>query len=330
MPREIRLQVESLLQQHGTTKADLAKQLRISDATLRAYFDNRWTVLDRTVLERMLEIFQCDVTSLLSVSENSFFDPFRSDGPSRYLCLMRPDADVQNPEGRAVAVPDNRAIGHLGPLLKDLVPGIVPRQVIATTPKEFDDLLGKNCIVVGSPLVNPASELAICRAFGVIPFDPSQSKKPPFAFKVARNLPDRPSSILEKSLDGREGIWLRDKEVLVESDALPREEFRKKNIRRGRDCAVVTVWNHPATDGSGPSRKLIVLSGSRGLGTEGAAMALADQYRDFEPRGADPVWGILEVIYKKPPFTESQTFIGSYWRYREGGRCPIEFTKRRK
>jgi hypothetical protein len=329
MPREIQLQVESLLKQHGTTKTDLAKRLKISEGTFRAYVDNKWTVLDRTVMERMLDIFQCDVGSLLNVSENPFFDPFQSDGTSRCLYLLRPNPDEMNSEGRAVGLFDNRAINHLGELLEDMVPGIVPQQGVATNPKEFSESLSKNCVAIGSPIVNPASEMAICRVFGVKPFDPSQSRNLPFTFKVTRDFPERPSSILERSLDGKEGIWLRSKGKLVEADALPKDEFRKRGIRRGRDCAVVIVSNHAEPNGSGRPRKLIVLSGSRGVGTEGAALALAEQYRDFEPRGKEPVWGILEVIYSKPSHTETQTIRGSYWRYRSGGRCPVEFTKRR-
>jgi hypothetical protein len=104
---------------------------------------------------------------------------------------------------------------------------------------------------------------------------------------------------VEASADGKLGIWLRDENELLEADSWPPDEFQRLRIAKGRDCAVVVVWNYPATDQSGRPRKLIVLSGSGGVGTEAAARAVVDQYRDLEPRDQEPVWGVVEVLYRK-------------------------------
>ena len=44
----------------------------------------------------------------------------------------------------------------------------------AKTAEKFEECLSENCVVLGSPMVNPASELALCHMFGVAPFAPAQ------------------------------------------------------------------------------------------------------------------------------------------------------------
>jgi hypothetical protein len=337
MPREVDLNLQSLLEKRapGTTKVELADRLGISEGTLRGYFENRWTVLDRTVVERLADFFQCDVASLLTTTESRFFDPFRAikeKHPARPTCLYlrRPDADTPRiGSGRPVAHRDNQAIGRVGRLLQQCIDDIVGIEDQAMTPDQFDQRLLSNCIVLGSPMVNPASEMAICRIFGAEPFNPRQSTKLPFAFRVAATTLG-PSSIVEISRDGKTGIWLREEQELLQADFWPRDKFRELRINKGRDCAVVVACNHPSPDKPPEFRKLVVLSGFGGIGTESAADALADHYRDLEPRhGASFVWGAIEVLYKKPFNSTDREILNYNWRCRNGGRCPLDFAKRK-
>ena len=77
-------------------------------------------------------------------------------------------------------------------------------------------------------------------------------------------------------------------------------------------------------DSSGPPRKLIVLAGFAGAGTEAAGLALAKYYRDLEPRSGETcVWGVIEVLYSKPANSMTRNILSPGWRYRVGGRLPI-------
>jgi hypothetical protein len=338
MPREVDLRIEALVAQlaPGTGRGELADRLGISDATLRVYLENRWTVLDRTVLERLVDFLQCDATALLTTTESRFFDTFRNHSrqeafPGRPTCLYlrRADANVQD-SGRALAYRDHRAIEQVATLLRESVDDrMVETHDTATTQEEFARHLRQNCVVVGSPLVNPAAEMALCHAFGVKPFDPASMTKVPFAFRIPEppTIPD--STIVEASSDMKRGIWVREKNELIQADYWPPEEFRRLRINRGRDCAVVVVMNHQPGGESGAYRKLIILAGFGGAGTEMAAAAFADQYRALEPRDGDGLaWGVIEIFYKKGANSTTRKDLTYNWRYRVGGRCPVDFVSR--
>lgn len=324
MPREVELKVKELLAAKGMKQAELAKRVGVSKGTVAGYHDNSWTVLDRTVLERMADVFQCEAGSLLVTQDSSFFHSYRSHEICTYL--RRPDAETVE-AGRPLGFRDIKAANRVDELLKNCVEGIVDREDSASTPETFGQRIRNNCVVLGSPTVNPASEMAICFAFGVEPFQPGVSGRLPFHFQRAVHPGKQPlSSLSRTSPDGKVGIWLRDEKELLEADILPPEEFRRKEIKKGRDCAVVVVTNHQPDEEVGP-RKLVVLSGYAGVGTEAAAKALVDDYRDLEPRGSErAVWGAIEVLYKKDPDSTRREILSYKWRYRQGGRCPVVFT----
>jgi len=181
---------------------------------------------------------------------------------------------------------------------------------------------------VGSPRINPAAEYALAEVFKSDPFaSGAQVTLPPFQF-VWHSSMKPPASTFGRIAAPTEpcGIWLRDQNSTVVADYVAdRHEFLAKRIRDGRDCAVVVVVNHPGPI-SGLPNKLVILAGLRGIGTEAAALRLALDYRELEPRAEDQyVWGILEVVYKKEPGQPNGSIRHSGWRYRAGGRLPINF-----
>src|SRR5579862_949967 len=144
MPREADLNLERLLQERapGTDIAELARHLGVSEATVGAYLDNSWTVLDRTVIERLADFLQCEVGALLATTESAFFDPFRQpskEGDER-TChyLSRPDGlGVRG--GRSIAYRDNRTIEAVASLLRDSVGvGIAEEQHTVTELSQFN------------------------------------------------------------------------------------------------------------------------------------------------------------------------------------------------
>lgn len=62
---------------------------------------------------------------------------------------------------------------------------------------------------------------------------------------------------------------------------------------------------------SGQVRKLIVLAGTKRIGTLAAARALILDYRDLEPlSGESVVWGLVEGRFNKPMYTTSREYRG--------------------
>jgi hypothetical protein len=332
MTREINLiDLDALLRKRGkkTSKKRLAKVVGVSATTLRGYFEDRWPVLDRTVLERLADFFECSsVADLLEMNESPFFAPFsavsaKGSSPAENACLYirRPDADKKR-LGRPIALRDNEAIRHVSKLIGKHASHVTPLEVTAKTAEKFEHRLSQNCVVLGSPMVNPASELALCHMFGVAPSASSPNAKLPFIFRTDRVSPARPNSIAEVPVDGQRGIWLRKSEELVLADYWPEDEFQGMNVEKGRDCGVIAVMNRQSDQGH--PRKLIVLAGFSGVGTEAAAMALAEHYRDLEPRRANKVaWGVIEVSYQKE-VGGSRDILNYNWRCRVGGRSLIE------
>ena len=326
MPREIELTLEALLAERNMTQAQLAKRIGVSKGTVSAYCGNSWTVLDRTVLERMADVLRCDTGDLLMSHETSFFDPLRKQEPTCFY-LRRPDAKRMN-MGRPVGQRDNSAMGHVVKLMENTVVGMVSVEDFVTTPSEFEERAQNNCVVLGSPMVNKATEMALCRVFGAQAFDPAQVDQLPFQFRVAALLENLPASSILQPAE-KQGIWLRDERELLQPDTWSHDEFYAKEIKKARDYGIIVVSNHRGVD-NGETRKLIVLSGFRGVGTEAAAIALADHYRDLEPRESEcHVWGAIEALYNKLENNIHREFLSYRWRYREGGRCPVAFTFRK-
>jgi transcriptional regulator with XRE-family HTH domain len=328
MPREFELRLPQLLSERKMRQADLAKRLGLSKGTVAAYYGNSWTVLDRTTLEQMADILGCDAGELLASQETPFFDAFGQGIPPTCVYLRRPDA-ARIEAGRPVGQRDYRAMDYVLKLLEDCVKGLVSVQDSVSTPQEFDDRLRHNCVVLGSPWVNKAAEIALCRIFGVEAFQPACIHLLPFHFRVIRQETLPASSLIQAAPDEKSGVWLRDEKEFLPSHAWPRDRFYDMDIKKGQDCGIVVVSNYQGDDGAA-ARKLIVLSGFRGIGTEAAAMALSEYYRDLEPRnGKSYVWGAIEVLYNKPAKSIHRDLVNYKWRYRQGGRCPVAFSFRK-
>jgi hypothetical protein len=337
MPREVELKLDELLKEHAPemSSLELGKRIGVGEATVSAYRHNRWRVLDRTALERLADVFHCDVSSLLTTHQHSFFEPFlHIPVKDRYpvptcIFLRRPDANTAATK-RPLAYRDYRALDRVFTLLREWVEGIVDTDDSVTTTDQFEERLSQSCVVIGSPLVNPAAEMAICRAFGVEPFNPEHRGKLPLAFRMLTSKYPV-SAVLEEAHDGKFGIALRREKKFLAADTWPKETFRQVDIKKGRDCALVMVMHHHPTPQKDYVRKLILLSGFSGVGTEAAAMALVDSYRDLEPLEREEetlVWGLIEVFYKKRPHDTTREFLSYKWRYRVGGRAPISWANK--
>jgi hypothetical protein len=183
-----------------------------------------------------------------------------------------------------------------------------------------------NCIVVGSPRSNGVTEVITSLHFGAEPYDdsPNNRLKVPFRFVFPAGM-SLVSAVVEPSQSEKRatspGICNRDAtQLIAKTDWWPADEYLRKTIRRGHDCALVLIIPRPF--GTKRDVKTIVVAGISGVGTESAVGALVRDFRDLTPLNeARHAIGVLQAFYQKPSRgTDYRQPQGYRWKYLEGGR----------
>ena len=219
-----------------------AKSVGIAPNTLRTLLRDDWDQLSRDSIERVCDRFQLGIEDLFELEPDTFWAPFEKAG--RYTILAG--------TGSGKSLKDRRTAATLAMFLQTILPGVDVQT--EASPSESDKIVdyvrNHNCIVIGSPRSNPATEVVLSRHFGAQPFvaDPKNRAKIPtrFVFKKRDKLAQNCSVIEPWSPDrAREsglGICNQDgTRLIVEVDWWPRQEYFRRPIDRGRDCGLVCV-----------------------------------------------------------------------------------------
>lgn len=297
-----------------------AKSIGIAPNTLRTLLRDDWDQLARDSIERVCDRFQLDIGDLFEFAPDGFWSPFEKAG--QYTIL------AGTASGNSLR--DTRTAATLAMFLQSVLLEVdVVTKASPSEPDEIVDYVRKhNCIVVGSPLSNRATEVVLSRHFGAQPFETglkNRAKIPVrFVFKK-RGRQAKNYAMIEPWSAGRGdasglGICNQDgTQMIVEVDWWSKAEYLRRPIRRGRDCGLLCVINKPFR--TSRDVKTIVLAGFSQTGTQGAARALARDFRSLEPLGsARHVLGIVEAVYKKLPNQDSRSLVGIHWKYLTGGR----------
>jgi len=189
-----------------------------------------------------------------------------------------------------------------------------------------------NCIVLGSPRSNPATEILISRHFKAQPFDSrlANRAKIPFCFVWPESAsPELKSSLAEAFLyqhneQGAIGVYSRSTDTFLgRADYWPSEWFFSHSIQRGLDCGLVVVINKPFQ--TTENVKLIILAGVGAIGTIAAAHALMRDFRDLDPVAPNTyALGVVEATYRKTnPAADNRELLGFRWTYLSGGRKTV-------
>jgi hypothetical protein len=325
MHNEVRLRFREILDEKmpGTQAPDLARALDVSNETAKHYLLDKWTTVDRGVLERFADFVKCEsIAEIIEAKPSPFWDAFPESGSN---CLyFGPNPKRRSNIAGMLEHNDSTALVAVSSLVKDCAPATRVQDVVEDSEETF---IGSNdnCVVVGSPLSNPVCALALGQVFDV----ESGNGPAPFQFVWNPKLNPPISSFGRTSTESNKkvGIWLRDSDKTVESSQYNPDTaaFKKEYIRNGRDCAIVCVKNRSTVEGV---RKLILIAGLTGIGTQAAASKLVEDFRELEPRRLESmVWGVVEVIYQKAHGSLERKIFHCDWRYRSGGRSPIEFKK---
>jgi DNA-binding Xre family transcriptional regulator len=315
-------------------KTDLAKKIGVSTGKMTAMMNDEWEYITRDAIERAADFLNLTVVDIFHFEPVDFWKQIEQ----AQRCIFLRGSQEGKSDEREFHIPryDDEATFDINTFLRSALPDI--RELIVADHPEVDAELierakRENCIVIGSPKSNAASEILLSRFFGAEPFDasPENRQEIPFGFCWPDDGPVASQSSLTCSEPAREetkfqpGIAL--KGVHVPADYKEEAEFISWDTEEGRDCGLVFVANKPF--GTKKNVKLIVLAGFSGIGTLAAARALIEDFRYLEPIGTDPcVYGVIEAKYTKSAGSYVRTFKEFRWRYRKGGHAPISGRKR--
>lgn len=324
--RVLRTRLREILAREGLSQIGfLAESVGVAENTLRTLLRDDWDQLARDTIERVCDRFQLDVADLFQLHPDSFWTPLLR--TNKYVVIR----GMRKSQGRVLPL-DAAARSVVTKYLNGTFPGLIGT-FIDDLDKPADIVecaRNNNCIVVGSPRSNPATEVILSHMFGAEPFVDTLSNrcKVPFRF-VFRNPSDAPSAVCEpwKSDSRSSGVGIYDgkaTQFVVEIDWLPFEDYLRRTIHKGTDCAMVAVVNRPFN--ASKDVKLILLAGLSGIGTEAAALALTRDFRNLEP-APDKKYtlGVLEAYYKKTrPNEDNRILTGYRWKYLSGGRKTLQ------
>lgn len=308
----------------GRSRLQLAKSIGISPQKLTAMLNDDWAYVTKDAIERTADYLGLAVEEIFELQPVEFWKQIKDHN----FYFLR-GSGKQTIFEVNVARADDDASNEIKNFLGGFITEFRYKDYAGDEEELINLVKTQNCILIGSPKSNSATEIILSRFFGAVPFDSSQPNrlKIPFGFCWPDDDPNVEHSSLTCSAFARRKtkhqVGIADKAgVHVEADFMPIEEYRAKSIKKGRDCGIVFIANRPFK--TAENVKLIVLAGFSGIGTLGAAKALIRDFRQLEPTGKDRcVYGIVECKYSKPAHSEERTLRDFEWRYRKGGEFEI-------
>jgi DNA-binding Xre family transcriptional regulator len=315
-----------LTTKRSRSREELAKKIGISPQKLVAMIEDKWAYVTRDTIERTADYLNLSVTEVFEFVPVEFWKQIEASG----CTFLRGSGQTAESTGIHIVQADDDATNEITTFLRGVIPGFSFADDYGDEAKLMERVTRENCIVIGSPKSNNATEILLSRFFDAKPFDPSEKNrfKIPFGFcwpesnAIVQHSSLTCSAIARKRTNHQTGIAVKGG-VYVEADALPFDEFRAKSIDEGKDCGLVFVANKPF--GTNLDVKLIILAGFSGIGTRGAARALVRDFRKLEPNpGDDCVYGVVQCMYSKPPNGVQRTLTDFKWRYRKNGSSPLK------
>lgn len=310
------------------SKSELAARIGISPQTLTAMINDDWEYISRDIIERTADYLQLESNDVFEFVPVEFWKQIQKTNQCTFL------RGAQNEKGneRDLIIPraDDVATNEIKGYLQDYMATFTYSDHRRGTDELLDRVRTENCIVIGSPKSNAATEIILSRLFNAEPFNPSEEnrRKIPFGFcwpNVA-GIVERSSltcsTFARTKTGGRAGIVVKGGSH-VSADYMAPEDFRKWETVKGKDCGLIFVANKPF--GTDRDVKLIVIAGFSGLGTIGAARALIEDFRYLEPNPNEKfVYGVIQCKYSKAANSDRRSFKSYRWRVRTGGAWPLK------
>jgi DNA-binding Xre family transcriptional regulator len=315
-------------------KSTLAKEIGVSTQKLDSMINDEWMYITRDAIERTADYLNLNTDDLFEFTPVDFWGPIEH---TKRCTFLRGSEDTKT-NRVVIKIPryDDEATEVIKTFLREFLRDF-DGPVVADHHENEEELLKlakqENCIVIGSPKSNIATEILLSRYFGAVPFDSSQNnrQKIPFAFcwpdstAIVQRSSLSCSALAIRETGGAPGIALKRGTKIV-ADSMSSEEFVNWKTEKGRDCGLVFVANKPFE--TNRNVKLIVVAGFSGIGTLAGARALVEDFRYLEPVGDERyVYGVVEGRYSKMAGSTVRKFKDFRWKYRKGGHWPIKAEK---
>lgn len=328
--RILKINLSGPLRAQGLTKAALSTRIGISPQKLTKILNDEWPYITRDAIERTADYLRLPASEIFQLVHIDFWKQIHE---SKQCTFVR---GSQNKKGNVqeITIPrsdddaTNEITGFLGDFMSEFT--------FADPRLDVDELVNRakseNCIVIGSPKSNAATEILLSHFFRAEPFNSSDENrlKIPFGFcweeddnDIVKKSSLTCSSMARKRTKNRgPGIAVRGG-THVPADYMNPKAFGEWSPKVGKDCGLVFVANKPF--GTKQDVKLIVLAGFSGIGTLGAARALIEDFRYLEPyQDEDCVYGLVQCWYNKTANNNIRSFKDFRWRFRKGGAWPIK------
>jgi hypothetical protein len=271
----------------GLTKAELEQELDMDPRTINKLLEDSdkepWR-LDRDALHRYLLFAHDRGADAFRVEADPIWRTFEKS--ERVLILRGP--------GRADVSVEDHLIKYFGRLRA--------RSHTTTSDQGVEEAMrSQNCVFIGSPKANPASEHAFALLWGVEPFDSRAKKRDRIPVHFLGMNAETPSALLREN--GKHGLSVQvpgaGERSYLKVDWLPPEEYAPYQ-GVGQDAAVLAVCHRPL--GTQENVTTIVIAGYTGLATLTATkQATFKKIPDLLPAATpgQPCFAVVRFQYKK-------------------------------
>lgn len=321
--RILKVNLRKHLEEKNLSQNALAAQIGISPPTLAKMLNDQWEYVSRDSIERTIDYLGLEVAQVFELVDVDFWRPIEDKKQCAFLrgshtsALRREEITIPGSDNDATQV-INRFVRSFGKDVVNYVDHERDEEKLVNYAKKH------NCIVIGSPKSNAATEILVSRFFKAAPFNEQDRPLIPFGFcwpptsDLVKVSSLTCSDNTRKRTGGKPGIAIRGG-PFVDADYRDEDAFVEwAPGQTAKDCGVVFVANRPFE--TRENVKLIVLAGFSGVGTIAAAHALVEDFRYCEPLSEKEnyVWGVVQAWYKKAADDERREFKRFRWKFRTG------------
>jgi hypothetical protein len=321
MRHQLELRLSTLMAARGETQARLAKRLMINPDHIARIAAGTWTDITRDQLQRLVN--WAEPEKMIELVDHPIWLTF-ADSEAKVFLGSGARGDILQP--------DEDAFVELRKLFRE--DGCKVHRVVKSVPSREVDvqplveevtgcMRSSNCVFIGGPRQNPATEIAIAHLWGEKPFRAvadHRTRKIPFDFVY----PSWPQGTHESCFVRVDGFENRGLEVYRKRHPEPlrlRMPFVSDHEWRNRtglgwDFGIGVLCRNPVPGSTTPVTTL-VLAGVGGLGTHCAAREVARDSLHFDPHSVldhHPQFRVLCGRYKKSQGAHNRTLQeGSRW-----------------
>ncbi len=294
--------IDELLSSSGMSEAELASAVGIDKRTLDHLQDDseNWRLSRQQIETLMIQAFLAGLENIFSIRHHPIWTSFLGTDSIIFRGQRALDARIEHEV--------STYLRHMG--------GKPATRQVTTKPKASDvakAMKTTNCLFVGSPKSNPATEIALCLLSGAQPFDdrPANRQRLPFQIIVADYSKVGTSALFSKGTRFGFSVPVPDQRTpdILDVTWRPRPLFDTWH-GEGNEAAIVAICRSPFETAKAVTTVLVM--GYSGLSTQVAMQQLIRgtvplTESDFSERKVHLL--AYEFQFKKPQGTSSRSRV---------------------